>query len=734
MPHSIASRLRAASAAAHPRALARSSTVASMAGVAALLLAVTIASAQSPRILWADRRINPLAPIVPSTVWSLLPLPDGRIVVRTPASVEVWSRSGELLQALGNRQSLRPVRLASTDPRGRWHVMSTLAADTVTLIDAATLRRIASAPVPRPESKLGALFTPDGASVLILSDRRIVCRSLPSFAERWSVAAVADGAGAVSYDSRLLVHTDGGIVTTRSIATGELVRRYGGVQAPREVGFGDSMRVVVAYTGCSIVTWWRDDGKHRSTLADRTGDCRYFAMAHDAEGRYLVTYCQVASDGDSTMRIWTPADDARIRDYALRTVNPLAIAAISSDAREIVGMTRYGEIVAIDLLSGEVRARITRDFIARVTAPAGGDDGAQFMVAGAFAYLHDSSGAFRHTLGPMHNYIPPVRATSDGSLFAVTDWDHIRVWVLDSSGAVVHSPGLRWVHAMTMDRAGTMLVRAYESTISISNARTGSEIMTLTTPKHVRRLALSRDGRRLAVGCVEGTVIVFDLALRVEQFRRRSRSSSIVDLDIADEAKQIIALNAAGELSIWSATDSIGSTRRLVGDSLTNFVVAPDRRTIVVGGDSIYLYSLPRVERITALIDPVDHLRQSYQVGYFPTLGGLITSSTDGDLIRWELPGLLPPLSAPLPEQTLAPLTIHPTITERFVTVAHAARSGPFMITLYDRLGRRAAVFGPFDASREEATIDLGELSPGPYVVALDDGTRVASRCILVRR
>lgn len=695
-------------------------------------LVTTRSIAQSPEILWADRRIYIGPSGIKSDLW-MLPLKDGRIVISTPTSVQTWTRDGRLLKALGNRQQLRPTLGESTSPDGRTHVMTSLDMQSLLLIDAATGMSTARAELTVRSAPPRTHFTPDGSMVLLFDGASISALRRSDLGTVWSVTAGAAGAARFSHDGRSFVYTDDGVVTSRSTTTGLIVRRYPGVIGDLGVAFGDSSRFVLAYTGCVIYRWNATTGALLDTTRDRAS-CPLHEMVSDPAGRYVVTYGQWGRDGDSTVRIWLPGTMARIRDYGPSSiVSGIATMAITPDGSELIALTKYGVVVPIDLMSGEVGMIFPRAWTPYTTAPVSGSGGT-IAVAGALAHLYDTNGAYLHTIGPQrNNLLNPLTASRDGTRFAALDWDHRQVWVFDTAGAVVaHFANGLSVTAAALSPDGESIV-IVDSVVSLYSVATKARIATLVGPRQVATaLAFSADGRRVAAGYESGSFVLWDATTHLEIRRHRPGTSRVLDIALGADGSRVFMLHPNRALTISSVEDSTGTSHKLVGDSIVSLAVSTDGRVLVVGGDSVYLYSLPTVTRIGTFADSLDVIRQAYRVGLIPGVAGVVTSSTDGDLIRWDGTGILRTLGTEAPRdrqtQGIATSVSGPTLVVSGKAVGDAIR-----IELFDLLGRRVrSVARPSEGS-DHVSIDLSGIAAGVYVVSVGDGSTWRSSIIAYR-
>ncbi|MFL5341850.1 MAG: hypothetical protein ACJ8F7_17020, partial [Gemmataceae bacterium] len=171
---------------------------------------------------------------------------------------------------------------------------------------------------------------------------------------------------------------------------------------------------------------------------------------------------------------------------------------------------------------------------------------------------------------------------------------HLKVWDLNREpgprtlgrGDIV--PG-EWVPCAVFDHAGGRLYTASDKKlIRVFDTKTGEKLFTLTAAHEVRSLALSPDGRRLAVGYddVNGRIGVWDLKTKAETVWPAGHRDSLTCVVYSADGTRLATASQDGTAKLWEA-----ATGRLLAElrghaGYVNYVAFhPDGRQAVTAGE-----------------------------------------------------------------------------------------------------------------------------------------------------
>ena len=111
------------------------------------------------------------------------------------------------------------------------------------------------------------------------------------------------------------------------------------------------------------------------------------------------------------------------------------------------------------------------------------------------------------------NFIPAAEFSPDSLLLASSGWDgNITIYDLASGREIKRFPGKRVFDHLTFNPGNTRLAcsRNDESSLEILEVESGRKVMTLACSNGVSALGWSPDGKRLATGCMDFHIDVWD--------------------------------------------------------------------------------------------------------------------------------------------------------------------------------------------------------------------------------
>ncbi len=317
----------------------------------------------------------------------------------------------------------------------------------------------------------------------------------------------------LSADGRLLV--TGGRDRALRLWDTETGAEVGWVQdlalVPESVAIADTRRLVVAGMGDgSLVLWDPDAGEGQEELTVREhhlGPVRSVAVS--ADGSVIAT----GSD-DGTAHVWDDRAGTQA-DFRPRVATGVRAVALSSDGRRLLTASRRGTVRLWDVPTAEMVLELPWDARNDVALAVNANGSRRFV------------------------------GTADGT---------IRVWDGDAEEAVAVLPGDgRGVRALDVTAGGRLLLAATSAGVRLYRVDTVDlpEVFTGHRAAPVD-VALGDDGRTIAAGCEDGSVVLWD---------RTARSGAVWAL-------------AEGLASPQSAVAADRSGRRVVTAGLSDRVVS----------------------------------------------------------------------------------------------------------------------------------------------------------------
>jgi WD40 repeat protein/serine/threonine protein kinase len=443
------------------------------------------------------------------------------------SSVRLWNAaSGQLLKVLEGHKNM--VRSVAFSPDGR-QVVSASMDQTAWLWDAVAGRSIA--PLRGHTGWLRyAFFSPDGKRVVTASDDQTL--------RLW--------------DAR----------------SGELVIVLRGHRAEVEgAAFTPDGLVLVSRSADGELRVWDME------LAERNGILRghtrfVYDVAFSPDGE------QVASAAwDGSVRLW---DATTGRQTGLLDHDP----DLRKDKYQIVGGVAWhpgGKLLASvsradQIILWDLTTRKRRHVFAAPTGDSIGDTRAAFNPAGTLLAAASRDGRVRlwdvttgkpaGVLQGHQDLCADVAFSPDGLQLASVGLDGtVRLWDVTTRGpiAVLRGPP---AYRLAYSADGHLIAAAMGGTVRLWDAQAHRELDVLPHGGKVYGMAFSPDGTRLAVGCADNTIRLWDVATRKEVAELRGHPAYVHAVAFSSDGTRLVSASGDFTVRIW---DTLSPTERVKG-------------------------------------------------------------------------------------------------------------------------------------------------------------------------
>lgn len=356
----------------------------------------------------------------------------------------------------------------------------------------------------------------------------------------------------VAASGRFLLASVGGRFGAFDVAKGAITRRFAAEGGYLAALSADGRTIAYAEREPGSVALLAEGAAAPRVLDAHDRDV--LALAFEPKGQLLAT-----SSEDDTVKLWDVATGNLVR--SLETHRDAYDPAFSADGKRLMARTE-DRVLVWDVASGAIVARI------------GEDDHDLYLGGGA-------------ALSPDGKRVAISMATGDGTL-SMFDLEPLRVaWQTRDAGAytLAFSPGgdelvIRGAYDETLQRlavsdgqrlprgedpqaAMTALASSAEhaytadvtGAISVWSLADGQRSAVLRGhDRSVRALSLSADGKRLASGGLDRTVVIWDVEART-LVRRIVVPHEVSAVALSSDGADVVVAPVSGRASVWSVTD-----------------------------------------------------------------------------------------------------------------------------------------------------------------------------------
>ena len=320
---------------------------------------------------------------------------------------------------------------------------------------------------------------------------------------------------------------------------------------------------------CWHVRQWDTEEPRRLAMETDALQSSTWSLAFSPDGRILA-----AANYDSTVRLWETVAWKPLPTLRGHT-RPISQIVFSREGAYLASAGVDGLVKVWNPRTGELIRTITVDSEA-VAALSFSQDGKLLATAGkdpCIRLWNVGTGELTNMLAGHTDVVTELAFSPDGKWIASGGWDGtVRIWSATERKRQIHYGELDVVTSLLFATDGaSLIIGTRHGKMLRLQRRTGSfEIVAEATAAEPTKIALSRDGKTLAVGMAEADA---------NRGFRQARGRSPMRIEIRDP----------GTLAVKR---SFTMPRRT--SSLTGIALSPDGRTMAVGdwGKYVYVWSL----------------------------------------------------------------------------------------------------------------------------------------------
>lgn len=290
------------------------------------------------------------------------------------------------------------------------------------------------------------------------------------------------------------------------------------------------------------------------------GDAPIHAVAVSANGALLAT-----GGEDGVVRVWDPAAGERRSELTGHDGAVLA-AAVSADGTRLLTGCADGTGRVWDLEQG-TSGPILREHAGAVNAVAIHPDGSRAATGGSDGTIRLWSLETGKTLATLRGHVNDVTSlefSPDGTRLASGSRDNtVWLWNVETGARVwTARDHLNDVTAVSFSPDGDVLASgSLDETVRLWRASDGAALSRLKETAGVTACAFSKDGVRLAVANVRGTVTVRDAATGDEVTSIRGHGAAVSSVAFLPDGRRLVTGSEDGKATLWDMRNSDGVLR-----------------------------------------------------------------------------------------------------------------------------------------------------------------------------
>ena len=193
-----------------------------------------------------------------------------------------------------------------------------------------------------------------------------------------------------------------------------------------------------------------------------------------------------------------------------------------------------------------------------------------------------------------------VAFSPDGRFLGLGGGSGVRLYDAATCSAVpTFAVPRRGCYSIAFNPDGTRVAGACgrDGSARVWSTSSGREVIAIEGLDHVRYVAFSPDGGRLAVGTYSGKVLIWDVADKKEIASYHTRAGAVASVEFSPDGRWLAVASADGGTQIWDATTG-ALIRALAGHTgrVYSAVFSPDGTRLATGGfdRTVKLWDLTR--------------------------------------------------------------------------------------------------------------------------------------------
>jgi WD40 repeat protein len=412
----------------------------------------------------------------------------------------------------------------------------------------------------------------------------------------------------------------------------------------------DGKRLATASWDRTVRLWNVDTGKEERALQGHAG--KVTAVAFSADGKLVAGGSGSLSEPGiaAEVKVWD-ADTGKglhalrghTQPVAAVAFSPAAPALLATAGGDPYNPTRPGEIKLWDAVQGKEMLDC-KGHRGGVTAVTFSPDGKRLASGSAdtLVKLWDPAvGAeMRVVQGPGRDVVR-VAFSPDGGLLAGGSEDGtVAVWDRGTMRELAARKGhRRVVSAVAFHPDGRLLTGSLDETVKVWEARTGQELFALEQGNVVYGLAVSSDGKLLAVARGDYTVVIWDLAeRRITQTLRHAEKTFqniVAAVALSPDGTLVASGGMDRTVKVWET--ATGRLRQTFPhpDIVHGVAFSPDGRTVAsaCADKTVRLWD-PEGKREPVVLR--GHLRAVHNMAFSADGARLLSSAADDTVRVWD--------------------------------------------------------------------------------------------------
>jgi WD40 repeat protein len=409
----------------------------------------------------------------------------------------------------------------------------------------------------------------------------------------------------------------------------------------------EGLRVVTASSDQTIRVWDAETGEPLTEPIEVESGA-FYAQFHP-DGQRVLT----ASNGKAVL-IW---DVSQAASLTLHLGRPVWSAGFSRDAKAFVVGAQLGDVVARDVLTGNVLTNLEdQKFCARCTVNdvAFSPDGQLIAAAtegGVIAVFDRNSGRQLRPARIAHgDQVVCARFSHDGRKLASASWDFTaRVWEPRTGEPLTdplrHQTRLKWVEFSPDDRF--ILTASEDALARIWDARNGTLVRELSHDGELLSAHFSSDGTRVLTASSGLTATIWDMHTG-KLLGTLPHAIGVRSALFSPNGQLIVtASGRTGELRLWDATNFRPLTEPFGEGECIDF--SPDGQRLIGASAASGYVEIRDARTGQRLSDRLQHVESNRFLSFSPDGRFIITDAGDGVRI-WEAPAASMPVPEWLPD------------------------------------------------------------------------------------